>query len=232
MVQAVFGIIIFIGVIYAIGYVLAFILCLILFVSANGIVLSEKLMGSWAIFPPILSWAFNGFVLGGLLYFAVLESGKLNRPNVKGLLIFISCIFVLFTPVLGPATNTISLNLSGIPEGIHGVFSGWGISKTSELGKEIVVPKNQISSNKEEAVGKFVCKAPKGINLRLGPSTKHRVLGVIKYGEKIRMLGKEPSQTDSRYFYYKVKTEAGNIGFVWAGRNDEWFVPSTLGKGK
>ena len=83
--------------------------------------------------------------------------------------------------------------------------------------EEIVVPKNQIFFNKKEAVGKFVCKALKGINLRLGPSTKHRVLGVIKHGEEVRMLGKEPSQTDSRYFYYKVKTEAGNIGFVWAG---------------
>lgn len=78
---------------------------LIALLSVNTLAIIDKLLGSWAFILPYQSWGITGFFAGALIYFALHEADRLNRPNVKQILVVASCGIIAMTPIVGPMTH-------------------------------------------------------------------------------------------------------------------------------
>jgi len=83
------------------GAIFTFAFTLIGFISVNFMAIVDKLIGSWLILPPYMSWAAIGFIVGSLVYYAAIENRNINRPEVGSLLILLSCMIVILSPVIG-----------------------------------------------------------------------------------------------------------------------------------
>ena len=213
--------------------IVVFIYTLILFISANTIVLAEKIFGSWVVFHPSVSWAVMGFTIGSLIYFAIVESPKLNRSNIKPLLIMSACILLLLSPILGPATAGITLDMSGYVNKGLVFFNISDVMMSGETKGKQLSPIKELSSNdpmeqsQRQKNELFICIAANGINLRSGPSSKYNSIGVVRRGETVKKIDKKKSQTGSNSFFYYVKTENGTVGWAWAGKNEKLFMLKT-----
>ena len=208
MPQLIIGII----VIAIIWGILVFLYSLSLFISVNLLVLADKILGAWTIIPPVLSWAFLGFVMGALLYFAIVESPKLNRPNAKPLLIGIVCIIIVFIPIIGPATGTGDFNKYykmarenslSIKDTIH--------NRIQNLSKSSKKPSSDSPSKKE--YGRVNVSAA---NIRSGPSTNNPIISVLQRGEGFEILSSKDSWSKIRFggkegFLYNQLIQKTNI---------------------
>lgn len=97
--QALIAIVVIIAAIWIALLALAWVLAVLGFIFTNIFVAGDKILGSLQFVPPFASWAIMGFILGSLLYFAVREAPKLNRPAVQTFLIFMGSLLI-FTPLL------------------------------------------------------------------------------------------------------------------------------------
>ena len=74
-----------------------------LWVSANFVAGLDRMLGSWTVFPPLLSWMFMGFVAGGTIYFAVWEADKIGRPNLRQACLVAVVLLLVASPLVWPA---------------------------------------------------------------------------------------------------------------------------------
>ncbi|NIA12519.1 MAG: SUMF1/EgtB/PvdO family nonheme iron enzyme [Nitrospiraceae bacterium] len=74
-----------------------------LWVSANLVAGLDRMLGSWTVFPPLLSWMFLGFVVGGAIYFAVWEADKLGRVHLRQACLVAAGLLLLASPLVWPA---------------------------------------------------------------------------------------------------------------------------------
>jgi hypothetical protein len=113
-----------------------------LLLSANIIVAGDKMLGTWVIVPPALSWAIVGCIVSTLIHFAVHESRKLSRPAVKPFLIGVSCALVIATSIVGPYSIALYerkdfatlLNVLGVAPNIF-----QGVQPSAEDGSGIIL---------------------------------------------------------------------------------------------
>ncbi|MCP4149662.1 MAG: hypothetical protein GY757_18090 [bacterium] len=89
------GLLLLIVVLAIVKLVLEFLYKVLLLLFSNIIVIAEKLFATWTFLPPFLSWAIVGFLTVTLLYFAIIETGKLSRPALKPLLIVLALLLFL-----------------------------------------------------------------------------------------------------------------------------------------
>jgi len=67
---------------------------------ANFMVLIDKILGSWLILPPFLSWTLMGLITGTFVYLAVIEGERFNSRAIRiGLIVFPAAVLVL-SPVV------------------------------------------------------------------------------------------------------------------------------------
>ncbi len=91
-----------------IGAVIFVVLFLVLFgnygtatlLMANFVAALDKLLGSWLILPPILSWMLMGTVLGAMIYFAIWEAPKLGRREMRTIVLVMAVFFALASLVV------------------------------------------------------------------------------------------------------------------------------------
>lgn len=205
--QFVLGILAIILVVYCIVYIIAGVFVALQFISGNGIVLLEKLLGSWAFVSPVFSWVIMGFILGTLLHFALLEAHNLNRPAIKTALVLACIALVLLTPAVGPSSQ-------GLGSDVLGLFKK-SASFTSK-GPSVQTP----SSESSVTTNIYRCIAPRGVTLRSGPSGDHPIIGAIASGEEVELLANETANKGGELRYIKVRTHSGKIGFAWIGEKD------------
>jgi len=109
MPQLIIGLIIIVFIIALIGAILWFVYLFAITLSMNFLVALDYLFTFVKLWIPHLhpafSWAIMWFFVGGLLYFAIVESPKLNRPKVKPVLILTSCFIIFLSPVYNIATK-------------------------------------------------------------------------------------------------------------------------------
>jgi len=72
----------------------------------------------------------------------------------------------------------------------------------------------------------LVVTATKGLNLRAGPGVKCEVVGSVAYDEVVTEMDYKAG-TGNYKGWYKVKTKAGEIGWVCAGLNNEFWLIRT-----
>ncbi|GKT09137.1 BON domain-containing protein [Desulforhabdus sp. TSK] len=102
-------------VIFIVGAILKYMYFTIVLISANILTAADKMLGAWSMFPPVVSWALMGFLLGSLLYFAFIEANRLNRPGLKESVIGACAVIVLLCPLMGPWINDGLQSLSRQP---------------------------------------------------------------------------------------------------------------------
>ncbi len=73
-----------------------------IFVSMNIIVALDRVLGSWIIFPPVFSWMFLGFVTGALVYFAIWEAHRLERPRLRSSILAAPFVLLLVSFMVWP----------------------------------------------------------------------------------------------------------------------------------
>ena len=74
-----------------------------IWVSANLIAGLDRMLGSWTVFPPLLSWMFLGFTAGSTIYFAVWEADKLGRPHLRKACLAAAGLLLLASPLVWPS---------------------------------------------------------------------------------------------------------------------------------
>ena len=81
-----------------------------IFLTANFVVLLDKVFGSWIILPPMLSWMLLGTLMGALVYFAIWESHKLVHPKLRPVFLIIPAVLAIASALIWPR---IEVRLSG-----------------------------------------------------------------------------------------------------------------------
>jgi formylglycine-generating enzyme required for sulfatase activity len=70
--------------------------------ALNVIVAIDKVLGSWTIVPPALSWAIIGFFVGGLCYFAIWETNGLGQRRRRFLYLLLAILILSAGPIVWP----------------------------------------------------------------------------------------------------------------------------------
>jgi hypothetical protein len=100
--EQIIGSLVILGVIfYIVKAVLIFIYNCLVLISGNFIIAIDYIFGAWSVFSPPISWAVMGLLFGALLYFANMESHRLNRPAVKGGIVFTCILIGMVSLILG-----------------------------------------------------------------------------------------------------------------------------------
>lgn len=96
------GIFVFIFVVVPFAiYVVGLIVTGIVWAWINLLVLFDSVLGSFPFPYPVLSWAFNGFVIGSVLNFAFNESFRVNNPAAQPLALLALCAYWGFALMSG-----------------------------------------------------------------------------------------------------------------------------------
>jgi sulfatase modifying factor 1 len=100
------GIIVVAAIVVAvIGVILQVLYFGVLFITANIVAGADKLLSAIPFLPPALSWAVIGAAVGALLYFAVREAPRLNRPAASGLAMTMAALIVMAAMFMHVAAN-------------------------------------------------------------------------------------------------------------------------------
>ena len=155
---------------------------------ANLIVAADKVLGILSPATPMLSWAINGFVIFGLLYFAFQEAQRLNHPKAKAISLLILGIglcaqIALAMGIVPPASLSIPSSL---------------VNVSTRLTTQPIV--EQRDSHEVLYVN------AQELNVRSGPGTEYGVLTKLSQGKSVLAL--ERSESQDQGLWVKIRTGA------------------------
>lgn len=213
-------------IIYVIIAIVKIVIMTFVFIFFNAIALADVFLGAMSPAKPALSWTLMGFIIGSVLYFAIIESRKLNRPGFRNMLIFLMLIFVIMSPLIGKGISSYLDNL---------VSNAEITTKEEQVSTQPVTVQasspavNDTSARQQEEKapefpGMYICTALQGVTVRSGPSTRFPITGFIHRGEKVNVLGMRESGTTSGKHYYQVSKEGGVEGYAWIGDHNDAFA--------
>lgn len=77
-------------------------------IALNVLAAFDKLLGAWVLFPPALSWALAGFVLGALCYFAVWEARRVGQRHRRHGYLVIAGLLLVLSPLAWRSVEALS----------------------------------------------------------------------------------------------------------------------------
>lgn len=155
---------------------------------ANLIVAADKVLGILSPATPMLSWAINGFVIFGLLYFAFQEAQRLNHPKAKAISLLILGVWLC-------AQIALAMRIVppfSIPSSLVNV-STWSTTHTQPI-------VGQSDSHEVLYVN------AQELNVRSGPGTEYGVLTKLSQGKSVLAL--ERSESQDQGLWVKIRTGA------------------------
>ena len=214
------------AIVYVIIAIVKIAIMTVVFIFCNVIALVDVFLGAMSHANPALSWTLMGFIIGSMLYFAVIESRKLNRPEFGTMLIFLMLIFIFVSPLIGKGISSFLDNQLSTAElttkeeqvstqPVTVQASSPAVNDTSARQQEEKAP---------EFPGMYTCTALQGVTVRSGPSTRFPITGFIHRGEKVNVLGMHESGTTSGKHYFQVSKEGGVEGYAWIGDHNDAFA--------
>ena len=158
-------------VVLIIGAILYFIYQIFIVASVYVILVADIIFGSVPGVPIHASWGISGFFSGALLYFAILEAPKLNRPEVTRVLV--SVVIASFVILLIVRANYIYFNNKSST--YHGTLQ----NQTTYL-----QPKKNTQPNLTPQAETLYVNRPE-INVHSGPGAEYLKVAKLQYGNQV-----------------------------------------------